>query len=167
VRRTRLVIAVTALLVLLVTNIGIYRNEQVLASGRSVLLELVPVDPRSLMQGDYMALRFRASDAVHEHTTAEWQDGRAVIGVDANGVGTFRRIDDGMPLASDELVIRYRVRDGAVKFATNAFFFQEGNADHYANARFGEFRVSQNGDALLIGLRGEKLDVLGPAADPE
>ena len=166
-RRTRLVIAVTALLVLLVTNIGIYRNEQVLASGRSVLLELVPVDPRSLMQGDYMALRFRASDAVHEHTTAEWQDGRAVIGVDANGVGTFRRIDDGMPLASDELVIRYRVRDGAVKFATNAFFFQEGNADHYANARFGEFRVSQNGDALLIGLRGEKLDVLGPAADPD
>ena len=165
--RTRLVLAVTALLVLLVANVGIYRNEQVLASGRSVLLELVPVDPRSLMQGDYMALRFRASDAVREQTTAEWQDGRAVIGVDTNRVGTFRRIDDGTPLAADELVIRYRVRDGAVKFATNAFFFQEGDADHYANARFGEFRVSQNGTALLIALRGEKLDVLGPPADPD
>lgn len=163
----RIIIAVTALLVLLVANIGIYRNEQVLASGRSVLLELAPVDPRSLMQGDYMALRFQVADAVHEHTTTEWQDGRAVIGVDTNGVGTFRRIDDGTPLAADELVIRYRVRDGAVKFATNAFFFQEGDADHYTNARFGEFRVSQSGDALLIALRGEKLDVLGPPAGPD
>jgi uncharacterized membrane-anchored protein len=167
-RRTRVrrvIIAVTALLVLLVANIGIYRNEQVLASGRSVLLELAPVDPRSLMQGDYMALRFRASDAVHEHATAEWQDGRAVIGVDPNGVGTFRRIDDGTPLAADELVISFRVRDDAVKFATNAFFFQEADADHYANARFGEFRVSQDGTALLIALRGEKLEVLGPPVD--
>lgn len=163
----RTTIALTSLLVLLVANIGIYRNEQVLVSGRSVLLELAPVDPRSLMQGDYMALRFHASDAVHEQTPAERQDGRAVIGVDTNGIGTFRRIDDGVPLAADELVIRYRVRDGSVKFGTNAFFFQEGHADHYANARFGEFRVSQSGTALLIALRGEKLDVLGPPADSD
>jgi uncharacterized membrane-anchored protein len=170
IRRTRvrrITIALTALLVLLVANVGIYRNEQVLASGRSVLLELVPVDPRSLMQGDYMALRFQVADAVHEHTTADWQDGRAVIGVDTNGVGTFRRIDDGTPRATDELVIRYRVRDGAVKFATNAFFFQEGDADHYTSARFGEFRVSQDGTALLIELRDERLEVLGPPVGPD
>jgi uncharacterized membrane-anchored protein len=163
----RIIIAATALLVLLIANIGIYRNEQVLASGRSVLLALAPVDPRSLMQGDYMALRFQVADEVHEHTAAEWQDGRAVVAVDRNGVGTFRRIDDGTPLAGDELAIRFRVRDNVVKFATNAFFFQEGHADHYADARFGEFRVSQDGTALLVALRGERLEVLGPPAEPD
>lgn len=163
----RTVIAVTALIVLVVANIGIYRNEQVLASGRSVLLELAPVDPRSLMQGDYMALRFRAADALRDQTDREWMDGRAIIGVDSTGVGTFRRVDDGTPLTPDELAIRYRLRDGAVKFATNAFFFQEGDGDYYANARFGEFRVSQDGTALLIAVRGEKLELLGPATSPD
>lgn len=163
----RTVIAVTALIVLVVANIGIYRNEQVLASGRSVLLELAPVDPRSLMQGDYMALRFRAADALRDQTDREWMDGRAIIGVDSTGVGTFRRVDDGTPLTPDELAIRYRLRDGAVKFATNAFFFQEGDGDYYANARFGEFRVSQDGTALLIAMRGEKLELLGPATSPD
>src|SRR5690606_19512775 len=32
--------------------------ERTLRDGQLVLLELAPVDPRSLMQGDYMALRF-------------------------------------------------------------------------------------------------------------
>ena len=163
----RLVIAATAVLVLLVANIGIYRNEQVLASGRTVLLELAPVDPRSLMQGDYMALRFRVADAVRDLTMDDWHDGRAIIATDANGVGTLRRVDDGAPLAADEVAIRFRVRGGPVKFATNAFFFQEGHAEHYANARFGEFRVSPDGTALLVAMRGEKLEVLGPSLGTE
>jgi uncharacterized membrane-anchored protein len=41
-------------------------------------------------------------------------------------------------------------------------FFEEGTADAYARARFGEFRVSPSGDAILVKMRGEKLEVLGP-----
>ena len=47
------------LLVLGIANFAIWQKEDVLANGRTILLELAPVDPRSLMQGDYMALRFR------------------------------------------------------------------------------------------------------------
>ena len=34
-----------------------------------------------------------------------------------------------------------------------AFFFEEGTAARYANARYGEFRVSDDGDMILTGLR--------------
>ena len=43
---------------LAVFNVAIYRNERLLASGETLYLELAPVDPRSLMQGDYMRLRY-------------------------------------------------------------------------------------------------------------
>ena len=39
-------------------NWSVAQKERLLERGRIVLLELAPVDPRSLMQGDYMALQF-------------------------------------------------------------------------------------------------------------
>jgi uncharacterized membrane-anchored protein len=158
-----LAIIVGGVLILAAANFGIYQKEQLLAHGRSVLLELAPVDPRSLMQGDYMALRFRvATDAFRGGNPESLKDGRVVLAVDDRGVGTFKRFDDGTPLGPGELAMRYRVRNQEPKFATNAFFFQEGHAEYYAGARFGEFRVSSAGDAILTALRGGKLETLGP-----
>ena len=134
-----------------------------MANGRIVLLELAPVDPRSLMQGDYMALRFRiVNDAFGSRDKSTLSDGRIVVALNDKGVGQFKRFEDGTPLAAGEALLRYRVRDNNVKFATNAFFFQEGHGQYYQRARYGEFRVSEKGDLLLTALRGENLEPLGP-----
>jgi uncharacterized membrane-anchored protein len=115
------------------------------------------------MQGDYMALRFRITDtAFPRERSEEAGDGRIVIKLDARGVATYVRRDDGSTLASDEALMRYRVRDGKVKFATNAFFFQEGHARYYERARYGEFRVAPDGESILTGMRGAQLEALGP-----
>ena len=149
--------------VLGVANWSIYQRERHLAEASVVLLPLAPVDPRSLMQGDYMALRFRLEvDAFGRGRHGDLEDGLLVVKVDERGVGSFVRRDGGEPLAADERRLRYRVRDGRVKFATNAFFFQEGHARYYAPARYGEFRVSNAGELLLTHLRGEDLERLGP-----
>jgi uncharacterized membrane-anchored protein len=159
----RLLIALGALLVLAVANVGIYQREQLLATGRTVLLELAPVDPRSMMQGDYMALRFRvADDAFGERPDDSWRDGRIVLELDDAGVGTFRRFDDGSPFAAHEMAMRYRIRNNRPLFATNAFFFQEGHASYYETARYGEFRVGPDGASLLVAMRGASLETLGP-----
>ncbi|MDE8355606.1 GDYXXLXY domain-containing protein, partial [Klebsiella pneumoniae] len=50
-------IALGLVLALAVVNLAIVSCERLLAEGEVVLLELAPVDPRSLMQGDYMSLR--------------------------------------------------------------------------------------------------------------
>ena len=156
----RKTIAVVAgALFLLALNWVIYGRERQLAEGRMVLLKLAPIDPRSLMQGDYMALRFSTADSVSREKDPT--DGRIIVRLDEKGVGRFVRRDKGEPLAEREVALRYRVRDGRVKFATNAFFFQEGRAGDYQGARFGEFRVAPSGDLLLTGLRGAKLEPLG------
>ena len=169
----RIVALVAGLAILVLANHSIYSRERLLAEGRVVLLELAPVDPRSLMQGDYMALQFAVANSARDALQRPARedplridlppsDGRMVATVDEKGVATYRRLDDGQPLAADEIHLRYRVRHGEIKFATNAFFFEEGTAARYGNARYGEFRVGDDGEMILTGLRGSRLEPLKP-----
>jgi uncharacterized membrane-anchored protein len=165
-------IAIGAGLALLaVTNHSIHSRERLLTEGRVVYLELAPVDPRSLMQGDYMALRFkvaddafpRGPDALRERigrSRSPASGGNLVLKADPRGVATFVRIDDGTPLRQEEFLMRYRVRNGITKFGTNAYFFQEGQASRFAVARYGEYRVDTTGEAILTNLRGRDLELL-------
>src|SRR5712692_10035334 len=98
------------LIVLVVPNALIAHKEFVLRSGQLVLLELAPVDPRSLIQGDYMRLAYRiARDIGDVH---DWpRDGHLVLRLDENGVGKFvRRHETGTPLGPGEFLLRYRRR---------------------------------------------------------
>lgn len=154
---------IAGLVVLAMANYAIYSRELLLADGRIVLLELAPVDPRSLMQGDYMALRFKVADIALGRSQARegLRDGRIVLKLDAQGVGSFAHFDDNTPPGPDEVRMRYRIRNQQAKFATNAYFFQEGDARLYQAAHYGEFRVDTNGEAILTGLRGQDLVPLG------
>lgn len=159
-RKTLLMLS--ALIILAAINFNIYQREQLLSNGRMVLLELAPVDPRSLMQGDYMALRFGvANQAFAGKDLQTLDDGHLVLNVDERNVATFSRFAIESAVAENEVLFRYRIRNGHSKFATNAFFFQEGRANDYAKARFGEFRVASNGEAILTRLRDKNLLVLG------
>lgn len=141
----------------------IVQKEALLATGKTVLLELAPQDPRSLMQGDYMVLDYAISRA--QGWNKDWpRDGRLVLRLDEHGVGQFVRFQHpGTPLAPDELLVRYRVRDGRVRLGAEAFFFQEGHAQRYDAARYGELRVAPNGTSVLVGLRGRQREPLGEA----
>ncbi len=150
------IVIVAGLAILVLVNFSIYSREQLLTAGSVVLLQLAPVDPRSLMQGDYMALRFAVANEIQSRVAKEEaHDGRVVLALDQKRVGSFARIDDGRPLATNEVRMHYRLRDKRIKFATNAYFFQEGDADLYARARFGEFRVGEDGESILTGVRDE------------
>jgi uncharacterized membrane-anchored protein len=172
----RWIVAGWCLLALAVVNVSVAMKERLLGEGRIVYLQLAPVDPRSLMAGDYMALRFAVanqalpllereepSDKRRFNAALRAVDGQLVVALDERAVGTFRRIDNGSPLAADEVRLRYRVRNGTLKFATNAFFFQEGHAGRYQAARYGQFRVAPDGDLLLTALCDTTLEVLGAA----
>jgi hypothetical protein len=57
-----------------------------------------------------------------------------------------------------DLRIRYRLRNGQVWLGTNAYFFEEGKADRYQGARYGEFRIDRDsGEAVLVALADENL----------
>lgn len=163
-----------ALVALAAVNLSIAGKERLLANGRVVYLELAPVDPRSLMQGDYMQLDYQVAQEIlrllQRHAELAPGDGRAVVRLDERSVARFERLvpdPDGAarPLADNEAYLRYRVRDGRLKFASDAFFFQEGTAEAYETARYGAYRVADDGELLLTALYDEQLRRL-PIGNP-
>ncbi|UDM50815.1 GDYXXLXY domain-containing protein [Cupriavidus sp. MP-37] len=155
-------------LTLALAAVGIAGKERLLARGDTVFLRLAPVDPRSLMQGDYMALNFDIGNQIRAAQAQDRQlprDGVAVIRRDAQGVASFVRVHRAEPLAAGEQLLRYqtaRSRWGGmqVQVSTDAYFFQEGQGQRFAQAEYGEFRVGADGQALLVGLRGKGMEKL-------
>jgi uncharacterized membrane-anchored protein len=148
---SRRLAVVGAALVLGAVNWSILGKERIKTNGERIFLALAPVDPRSLMQGDYMALRFEIADRI---STAS--SGTVPLRVETNGVATLNP-----DLDAEGLRIRYRVRNGQIWLGTNAYFFEEGTAERYNGARYGEFRIDrQSGEAVLVGLANEKLKPL-------
>ena len=160
--RTAVIFGGLAFALLVPTGL-IFQKESLLATGKPVLLELAPRDPRSLIQGDYMVLDYAISRD-RGWNLGESQDGHLVLRLDEHGVGQFVRFHTpGTPLAPDEFLLRYRVRKRRVRLGAEAFFFQEGHAERYAPARYGELRVAANGTSVLVGLRGREREPLGEA----
>lgn len=155
-------IALTALAVLGVVNVGIWQKEKLIAEGEPVLVELLPVDPRSLLQGDYMTLNLSARLEDLPGLDAALGERRPVLVArrDERGVATLQRRDDGQPLAKGEFLIELTPKNGRWTIVTDAWFFKEGEAERWAPARYGEFRVDARGKALLVGLRDAALQPL-------
>ncbi len=153
---TRLGLLAGLLLILGLANYSIYQREQLRSNGQLIYLELAPVDPRSLLQGDYMALNYQLRDLPYPPTDS----GTLIVRPDPRRIARPTRWNS--PAAMGEFALKFRLRQGRTVIGTDAFFFEEGTSGLYRNARYGEFRVASNGTALLTGLRDENLQPLGP-----
>ena len=159
--------------ILAVINFSIYSKEQHINKGETVYLELAPVDPRSLMQGDYMALRYVVADTLYDelpknsqenrwHQSIEPHNGQIIVSLDIQHVASYKGIYQGQTLNRNERTLNYRVRNNQVKIASNAFFFEEGTAQDYEVARYGEFKVNANSELLLNAMFDKDLELITP-----
>lgn len=145
-------LCVCLLATLLIANISIHKKETIIAHGQPVLVSLRPVDPRSLMQGDYMTLNFPLPFIPMDSLRPGEAPAVRVI-VDKSGLATIRRDQAGVALGPGEYRVRLTHTDRGWVFVTNAWYFREGEGERWAKAEFGEFRLLDNGSALLVGMR--------------
>ena len=192
----KIIAVITLVLSLVLINFSIIEKEKHLSNTDIVYLKLAPVDPRSLMQGDYMTLRFALSEKIRrdlpkvKNNSKSWQqsnddsgannlgfrnefealnwrydlknsDGYVVVVLDDKNVASYVRLHENETLLDNEVLLFYRVRNNVIKFATNAFFFQEGKAKEYDSAKYGKFHVDENGKLLLTTMHNLNLKLLG------
>ena len=153
--RTKIMIALSVF-VLAALNYGIYEKEQIKAHGEILLLELAPTDPRSLMQGDYMRLRYVIGrNAPTDELASHKKRGYMVIRPDENNVAQFIRYHNEEDLLVGEKLLYFHKKNKRVRIVPNSFFFQEGHAKHYEDAKYGVFKFDDSGKRLLVGLADE------------
>ncbi len=143
------------LLVMIITalNYSIYEKELIKDHGQTILLELAPVDPRSLVQGDYMRLSYTIErNALAKQLADHHQRGYIVISPDNHNVAHFIRFHEKEYLAANEKLLHFYKKYNRIKITPNSFLFQEGHAKYYENAKYGVFKFDNSGNYLLIGL---------------
>jgi uncharacterized membrane-anchored protein len=136
-------------------------SESLLAHGKQIKLQIEPLDPRSMLQGDYVRLNYTIStppDAVRAEL--ERQPGMSRVQVvvrpgDEAGAYVFARLHGEEPLAAGEVVLNGRVSGWqAIYYGIETWFVPEGTgAATERTARYAYVRVSAGGDAIL-----ERLD---------
>jgi uncharacterized membrane-anchored protein len=161
-RRAAALVGIGVVATLAFVNFSIWRNESLIAEGERIFVRLAPVDPRSLAQGDYMRLNFLLPDAAGDtgRGLVTLERPHVIMKRDARGVAEPLRIaraQDAASMAPGEIHVELTPADGRWTLVTDAWFFREGDAQHWQAARFAEFRVLPDGRALLVGLADEKL----------
>jgi uncharacterized membrane-anchored protein len=157
-RHASFAVLLPSLLVAVVITGLVARKEQQLTQGQTVLLRLAPVDPRSLLQGDYMTLRYEIAGEVRD--AASTDDGIVRVHLDDDRVAV-RAIERH---AQDERAVDikwHRVR-GSIVFGADSFFFAEGEGDQMARAAFAEVRVTPDGTPVLVRLLDASRTAISP-----
>lgn len=139
-------------------------KEDTLRSGTSVLLETAPVDPRSILQGDFVVLDYRIAEIPEGMVDVERGD-RIYVGLAPGEEGVWeayfyaREEPD-----SDVVFIRGTVNDrGRLEFGIDTFFIPEGKGFIIDRASDVKVRVAvgESGKAVI-----EDLIVDGLPFDP-
>ena len=170
-----LVALAVVLLILIPLNYKVQQFEDVLATGKPVVLKIAPVDPRSLMQGDYMALSYAILNDIRANLN-ESEDGvilakekehpnkvYALIHQDEQGVATLCRVEDSLPNDFKDCVANVYLPVNNFKWLpelpSQEYFFAEGKGQHYAQAEYAEYRF-KDGILLLARLLDKDLKAL-------
>ena len=177
----KIIIIVNLILLLVYFNHSLTTKETILKDGKLLLLQLAPVDPRSLMQGDYMTLRYKISENFRNFdnprivvdslgnvsNSVDNQNidaknlprrGYCVVRIDTGVANSVRFQAKATPLNKDEYLIKYTSPNRwNVNIGAESFFFQEGQGAKYEKAKFGGVKIDKEGNSLLIGLYDEKL----------
>ncbi|WP_099367134.1 GDYXXLXY domain-containing protein [Sphingobacterium sp. 1.A.4] len=133
-------------------NLSVFKKEQILEEGQLVLLKLAPVDPRSLMQGDYMRLNYEISNKGWNMNIPK--RGYCIVKLDKDGIGHWERFQpEVLPLEKGEYALNYTIGNFSnINIGAESFFFEEGQAERYEKAAYGGLRIDGKGNSLLVGL---------------
>jgi uncharacterized membrane-anchored protein len=167
-KRTTLLAFVAALLVQIIILVGMpARQAHTLRTGRSVLLQVEPVDPYSILSGYYVRLGFSINRAAaFPNISGVDQSGTcyAVLERGEDGVWKPLSLERELPqnLPENRIAICGRIRYSNINYGIEEFYFPESKRsmieadlrDHMEKARV-EIKVDSKGNAALRQLRIE------------
>lgn len=166
---------------LFIANTTIVAYEHILNHGEIVRLEIAPVDPRSLIQGDYMRLAYRLESTVQSQLYEQNVQDKVYEGpflqnilprkyslnytLDENYVMQWADKNEGVETAS--ITIQIDDFNEANIRISHEYFFEEGQAERFEQAKYAEFKRGINGKLLLSKLLDENFQVITKISDKE
>ena len=166
-----LVLAIIAV-VLLGVNYSIAQKENLIATGDKLLFRLRPNDPLSKIQGFYMLVNSEVANKIYTelfNNKTNYGDiykqlnkttqGYVIVEKGEYDVVNFVELYTDQELKENQYKLPFKYRNYRIQLTTDAFYFQEGKAQHYNKAVYGEYRY-KNGELILVNLIDKDFKVL-------
>jgi len=147
-KKYKIILVANLILVLAFFAFSVVQKEMLIGKGTEILLRLAPVDPRSMMQGDYMALNYEIFRKIDYRS----ESGYIVVKVGSDRVAEFVRVQSDKDVNDGEHLIRYKRESGRLSVGADNYFFQEGSAPKFEKAKYGLLKVDAEGNSILVGL---------------
>jgi uncharacterized membrane-anchored protein len=144
---------------LAILGFQVEKSESLLANGELIKLELAPVDPRSLLQGDYLVLRYNISSIQIQEDS--WNEVvRVGLIEDKNGLYKYssnyvvgREIPADMIKKADIWITGRLKGYENIEYGIENYFVPEGTGfDLQEKIHYAYVKVAANGDAMLVEL---------------
>ena len=161
----KILLIINIVILFVVTGFSANKEEGYKKSNSYFYLELAPVDPRSLLQGDYMTLNYDITDKAQEiifngiydskdenNKFLDMRKGYIVVSLDENKVAKFVKLSKEKTDEKDLLFIAFKSDGFNVNINANSYLCQEGTGDKYENARYSKVVLIGN-NLRLIDLR--------------
>lgn len=139
------------MVVFIFMNVQIFQKETIKTHGEAIFFKLAPVDPRAFMLGDYMALNFEHNLQNQSPNTLQ----TFIITLDEQKVVVHSEPYQGGSVNNNQ-----RLLDIQDQLRPDRFYFQEGHAQFYDNAKYGLFRYISPKEFLLDQLTDDKLTAI-------
>lgn len=171
--KTTYIILITFILIISFFCRAVIQKEKIIKEGELILLELAPVDPRSLIQGDYMQLNYAISTkernifdlSVEQDTDEEKYEkprGYVLLRLDEKRIGHYLKLTDKIEEKEDnQFYIKFFNYNGwRYNIGAESYFFQEGEAGKFEKAKYGGLKIDDKGNSVLIGLYDKDLKLI-------
>ena len=154
--------------ILVVLNLILYDSEQTSTKGETFFLKLESSKTEVLpVYGNSIGLAYEINGNYSQELYSDMQSGlgQIVILIDESDEGQFVRFYDGKGLSANEVLIRYQKEEEKdyIHLLPRSFFFQEGHAKYYHQAKYGVFKRDLGDNSLnLIALADENKKIIVP-----
>ncbi len=155
--------------ILLITNLFIilflaafiiWQKEYLLKNGTLVFLELQPVDPRSLIQGDFMDLRYKLCQEMDNKDVEK----KGVVRLKIDSLNIVERLilpnQDSLSVPLRDLLLKFHISNNMFRLGAESYFFEEGKANVLDSAKYGGLILDRDGNSILTGLFDKNLTKL-------
>ncbi len=129
-------------------------------TGTEVLLEIKPIDPRDLLRGDYVTLKYAVSQVYMRDKIGK--DVIVVLKTDENNVAQIDYIEDFSSNVKGKLYLRGKVRKNGIKYGIESYFVKEKTGREIerkinsSSKSYARVKIASNGKAKVTGLELNK-----------
>lgn len=155
----KLLVMLNLILLIVAFGYSVIREENNLKKN-TFYIKTSPVDPRSLIQGDYMVLNYNITDSARIEAV-NIRKGYIRIKINDLKIAEFIRVDkEYVPPSNNEISIQFQKNSSNIDIGVNSYLFQEGTGNKFQKAQYAEVIELKNGKLRLKSLLDKDFKII-------